>query len=217
MSLQFQLARFEEEPVLGIIRGVSSESVDGVLEAALTGGLRVLEITLNTEKAFEIIERIAKNYGQSICLGAGTVLSVHDARRAREAGAQFLVGPTLNDLVAEYSREESFPYFPGAFTPTEIEKSWNAGGEMVKVFPASRLGPEYFKEVKGPFPDIKLLAVGGVSPSNVGDYLAAGAAGVAFGGSVFSVSRMESKQFSLIRKDIEDFLLAVRNFYTKIC
>ncbi|MFQ5716305.1 MAG: bifunctional 4-hydroxy-2-oxoglutarate aldolase/2-dehydro-3-deoxy-phosphogluconate aldolase [Nitrospinales bacterium] len=216
-SLTFQRSHFEEEPVLGIIRGVSSASLQGVIEAAIAGGLRYVEITLNTPDAPRLIEMTARNYSQSICVGAGTALSRQDAATALASGAKFIVAPTLCEEVGAFCREKQIGYFPGALTPTEIEKAWNAGATMVKVFPAVRLGPDYFREVKGPFQHISLMAVGGVAPHNIPDYLAAGASALAVGGSVFSVSRMKDREFSLIQRDIEGFLLAVRTFYSKLC
>ncbi|MFQ5672167.1 MAG: bifunctional 4-hydroxy-2-oxoglutarate aldolase/2-dehydro-3-deoxy-phosphogluconate aldolase [Nitrospinales bacterium] len=212
----FNQTRFEEEPVLGIIRGVTRESLQGVLEAAITGGLRFVEITLNTQNAPELIEQAVRDYSRSLCIGAGTVLCRQDAQTALASGARFIVTPTLNDDVAAFCRDQDLAFFPGAFTPTEIEKAWRARAAMVKVFPASQLGPEYFRDIKGPFPEIRLMAVGGVGPHNIGDYLAAGASALAVGGSVFSPERMTNRKFDLIRADIEDFLLAVRNFYSKM-
>lgn len=215
-ELEFQLSRFEEEPVLGIIRGITRDSLKGVIEAAVGGGLRYVEITLNTPDAPKLIEAAAKEFSQSLCIGAGTVLSCQDVETALSAGAKFLVAPTVNGEVAAFCRKKGIPFFPGAFSPTEIESAWNAGAAMVKVFPASQLGPAYFREIKGPFQNIRLLAVGGIKPSNVSEYLANGAFGVAVGGSVFTVPRMENREFSKIRADIEEFLLAVRSFFFKI-
>lgn len=212
----FELARFEEEPVLGIIRGIAAESLTGVMDAAIAAGLRFVEITLNTFGAPCLIEKTRKDYGAALCVGAGTVLSVKDALTAMNAGAAFLVSPTLKEDVAAFCRERKLAYFPGAFSPSEIERAWEAGAAMVKVFPASPLGPGYFREIKGPFQDIRLMAVGGVNRDNVSKYLEAGASGVALGGSVFSVDRMRNGEFSAIRADVEGFLLAVRSFYSKI-
>lgn len=216
MTVEFSLARFEEEPVMGIIRGVTEESLSGVMEAAISGGLRFLEITLNTPNAPHLIESINRDFPGKLCVGAGTVLSVADAETAVAAGARFLVSPTVKPDVAAFCRRQNLAYFPGAFTPTEIETAWNAGATMVKVFPASQLGPAYFKEVKGPFQDIRLMAVGGIKRENVPLYLAAGASALALGGSIFSPERMRSQLFSQIRADIEGFLLAVRGFYSKM-
>ena len=214
MALNFDLVRFEEAPVLGVVRGITLSALKGVMDAVVLAGLRYMETTLNTYNALELIKSTVSNY--DLCVGAGTVLNRADAKVAYDAGARFLVGPTLNQDVAMFCKENNLPYFPGALTPTEIENAWNAGATMVKVFPASRLGPDYFNEVRGPFPRIKLMAVGGVNPQNINRYLAAGASGLAVGGSVFTLSRMENGELSAIRADIEQFLLDVRKFYTKM-
>lgn len=215
-TVGFDLARFEQEPVLGIIRGVDAESLSGVLDAVFAGGLRFVEITLNTPQAPQLIERAVAEFSGRLCLGAGTVRSVEDVKTALSAGAQFLVSPGYNEEVAACCREWGGTFFPGALTPTEIEKAWNGGAAMVKVFPASQVGPGYFRLLKGPFDDIKLMAVGGVGSRNVGEYLAAGASAVALGGSIISSERMQDRQFALIQKEIEEFLLEVRRFYSKI-
>lgn len=215
-NAKFELARFQEEPVLGILRGVTEDSLTGVLSAAISGGLRYIEVTLNTLNAPALIEKASESFSNSLCIGAGTVLSLRDAQTAAKAGAQFIVGPTLNEDVAKFCQQQGLAYFPGALTPSEIEKAWNAGATMVKVFPASQMGPGYFSAIKGPFEKIKLMAVGGVSPKNISDYFLAGADAVALGGSILSPSRMREKKFSLIQKEIEVFLLAVRKFYSNI-
>lgn len=208
----FNFAAFKKEPVLGIVRGVSKNSLAGVMDAVVSAGLKFVEITLNTQSAFELIEEVGKKYSDSLCVGAGTVLSRKDAETACSAGARFIVSPTLNEEVADFCREKPSAYFPGAYTPTEIEKAWNSGAAMVKIFPASRLGPNYFKEIKGPFKHIPLMAVGGVKPDNIEDFFRAGTSAIAIGASVFSPDRMENNQFDDIRKDLQKILLAVRKF-----
>jgi 2-dehydro-3-deoxyphosphogluconate aldolase/(4S)-4-hydroxy-2-oxoglutarate aldolase len=213
---QFNLSLFQKEPVMGILRGVTEDSLDGVLETAISAGLKFLEITWNTPRADFLLYKAVQKYSDQISLGAGTIRSVEDAQKALDSGARFLVSPGLNENVAAYCRDKNIAYFPGALTPTEIEYAWNLGAVMVKVFPSSQFGPEYFKLVKGPLQDVKLMAVGGVGAGNVLQYLQSGADAVALGGSIFSVKRMENKEFLAIRKDIEEFLLAVRSFYSKI-
>ena len=215
-SSDFDLSVFEDEPVLAIIRGVTRETFEGVFEAVIGAGLKFAEITLNTPNALNLLEESSHRYSTSVCLGAGTVLSVKDAEQAAGAGARFIVSPTLDEDVAAFCRERNLVYFPGALTPTEIEKAWNSGACMVKVFPASQVGPQYFKLIRGPFPDIRLMAVGGVNPGNISDYLKAGASAVALGGSVISPERMNNREFSLIQKEAEEFLFAVKNFFSKI-
>ncbi len=211
----FDLTLFEKEPVLGIIRGVDGDSLSGALKAAYSGGLRFLEITLNTPGAFLIIKKAVELF-PDFCIGAGTVLSGASAQQATDAGAQFIVAPNLNEQVAEFCIKNNLAYFPGALTPTEIEKAWSFGATMVKVFPASQMGPDYFKLIKGPFDQIKLMAVGGINPKNIPAYFSAGASAVALGGSIFSVRRMADREFSAIQKEIEEFMFAVNKIYSNI-
>jgi len=215
-ALRFDLAQFQKEPVLGIIRGVTEENLTEVFSTVISAGLRFVEVTLNTPNAPRLIEKSSKKFSNLICIGAGTVTSLAEAQTAANTGAQFIVAPTLNQDVAEYCKQQALAYFPGALTPTEIEKAWNAGATMVKVFPASQMGAEYFRVIKGPFETVRLMAVGGIGPENIVDYLSAGADAVALGGSILSPSRMRNKEFLLIKKEIEVFLLAVRNFYSNI-
>ncbi|MZH46397.1 MAG: bifunctional 4-hydroxy-2-oxoglutarate aldolase/2-dehydro-3-deoxy-phosphogluconate aldolase [Nitrospinae bacterium] len=212
---EFDLTLFEQEPVMGIIRGVEKDSLQGVLQAAYEGGLRFLEITLNTPDALLLIKQSVKLF-PDFCIGAGTVLSAESTEQVIDAGAKFIVAPNLNEEVAEYCNKNKLAYFPGALTPTEIEKAWRLGATMVKVFPASQMGPDYIKLLKGPFEQIKLMAVGGVNPENIPDYFSAGASAVALGGSIFSTKRMADKAFSVIQKEIEEFILAVNKIYSNI-
>ena len=210
----FNLDRFKETPVLGIIRGASYASIQGVLEACVSGGLKFVELTLNAENAFPLIESVSQQFSAEICVGAGTVLSLRDVKQAENVGAQFIVSPTLNIDVATYCVDRKIAYFPGALTPTEIEKAWSAGATMVKVFPASQMGASYFNTVRGPFNELLLMAVGGVDLSNVVEYLKAGASAVAVGGSLFTVTRMRNKDFNSIKIAITDLVSAVKFFYS---
>jgi 2-dehydro-3-deoxyphosphogluconate aldolase / (4S)-4-hydroxy-2-oxoglutarate aldolase len=211
----FDLHRFESAPVIGILRGVKEESLQGVSEASIAGGLSFIEITLNTQDSCHLIEQ-ATNMFSELTIGAGTVLSVEEAKRAFDSGAQFIVAPNFEEEVAAFCVENKLAYFPGALTPTEIQKAWKYGATMVKVFPVSQMSPDYFKQVKGPFDKVKLVAVGGVNSSNIKKYLGAGADAAALGGSIYSPQRMENGKFSEIQKDIEDFMFEVKTFYSKI-
>jgi 2-dehydro-3-deoxyphosphogluconate aldolase / (4S)-4-hydroxy-2-oxoglutarate aldolase len=211
----FDLHRFESTPVIGILRGVKEESLQGVLDASIAGGLRFIEITLNTQNSYHLIKQATNNYSE-LTIGAGTVLSKEETKKAFDSGAQFIVAPNFEEEVAAFCVDNNLAYFPGALTPTEIQKAWKCGATMVKVFPVSQMGPDYFKQVKGPFDKVKLIAVGGVNPSNIKKYLGAGADAVAMGGSIYSIQRMENEKFSDIQKDIEDFMFEVNAFYSKI-
>jgi len=211
----FNLSRFKESPVLGIIRGAHEDSIKGVLDACVAGGLQFVELTLNTEKALTLIELVSQYFSEDICIGAGTVLSLTDVKLAVNAGAQFIVSPTLNIDVAAYCIDNEIAYFPGALTPTEIEKAWTAGAAMVKIFPASQMGASYFSTVRGPFNELLLMAVGGLDSSNVVDYLKAGASAVAIGGSVFTISKMKNKEFDSIETAITEFVSTVNYYFSR--
>lgn len=179
------LARFRQKPLLGILRGIREQELEPVLEAAVAGGLESLEITLNTVGAPELIARAREIAGARLTIGAGTVLDLDGLKAALDAGATFIVSPTrVPDVVAECVRR-SVPVFPGALTPQEIHDAWRAGASLVKVFPAQVFGPGYFREVKGPFDDIGLLACGGVNAETLRDYAAAGADAFAVGAGTF--------------------------------
>jgi 2-dehydro-3-deoxyphosphogluconate aldolase / (4S)-4-hydroxy-2-oxoglutarate aldolase len=212
---KFNLSRFKKTPVLGIIRGAPQDAILGILDSCASGGLKFVELTLNSESALALIELASQKYSEDLCIGAGTVLSLKDVKHAINAGAKFIVSPTLNVDVAKYCVEKKIAYFPGALTPTEIERAWDAGAAMVKVFPASQVGASYFSTVCGPFNELLLMAVGGVDESNAIEYLKAGASAVAIGGSVFKLSSMKSKNFKAIEKAVGDFMTTVKNFYTR--
>jgi 2-dehydro-3-deoxyphosphogluconate aldolase/(4S)-4-hydroxy-2-oxoglutarate aldolase len=208
--LKFDPALFKEEPVLGIVRGIPKDCLEGVLDSARDAGLKFLEITLNTDHALQLIQSASQEYEDSLCIGAGTVRTREQAEQAVASGARFLVSPVLNEEVASYCRAQELPYFPGALTPSEIEKAWQAGAAMVKVFPASQWGPQYLREIKGPFEDIPLMAVGGVTSDNIPAYFSSGASAVAVGGSVFSRARMINREYSKIHDHLKEIIFAVK-------
>jgi len=190
--------------LLGILRGCPDRALETVAEAARESNLRFLEVALNVPGAFEQIRVLRGLLDESCQLGAGTVLTVEQARSATDAGATFLVSPCLVPQVQRWANEHHVPTLPGAFTPTEIWNAHQAGAAAVKVFPArSAGGPSYFKELRGPFRDVPLLACGGVSSQNAREYLDAGADALAFGGSVFSPLRLENRDGAALREDLE--------------
>ena len=183
--------------------------IEPLVEAVIQSGLRTLEITMNTTDAPELIRRAKKKARGKLVLGAGTVLNMKDLKGALDAGATFIVMPVLVKEVTAYCLKYKIPVFPGALTPQEIYQAWQEGATMVKVFPAKVFGPEYIREIKGPFNDIKLMAVSGVNPQNMREYFACGASAVAFGGSVFSRQRLQNGDYSGITSDIKAYLQAL--------
>ncbi len=203
------LKRFRKKPVLGILRGISQKSLDPLFDTIISGGLEAVEITMNTAGAAKLIRNAASRYGKKLMIGAGTVLSMKDLQEALQAGATFIVSPVLIRPVVQYCVKQKIPVFPGALIPSDIYEAWQAGATMVKVFPASCFGPEYFKELKGPFPEIELLACGGVTPQNTKTYFQNGAGAIAVGSSIFRREWIEHRKFRLIRRKIQSFLKAL--------
>ncbi|MFH0984448.1 MAG: bifunctional 4-hydroxy-2-oxoglutarate aldolase/2-dehydro-3-deoxy-phosphogluconate aldolase [Candidatus Omnitrophota bacterium] len=203
------LERFRSKPLLGILRGITPSELDPLFETIVVSGLETVEITMNTEGATGLIKSAVKHFGSQLMIGAGTVLTLKDLQSALRAGATFIVSPVVVPPVIEYCVKRKIPVFPGALTPQEIYQAWQAGATMVKVFPAGCFGPDYFKEIQGPFPKIKLLACGGVTPENLPVYFKNGASAAAIGGSVFRKEWLGAKKFHLIRAKIQTYLKAL--------
>jgi len=195
--------QFKQRPIMGILRGVERDVIEPLVETIVSSGLRTVEITMNTPGAPELIRQMVKAAEKRLTIGAGTVLTMDELRLALDSGATFIVLPTLVRDVVEYCVKKGIPVFPGALTPQEIYNVHLAKATMVKVFPAKFFGPNYFKEIKGPFKDIELLACGGVTPDNIRLFFASGASAVAFGGSVFKSEWLKAREFSQIKQCIK--------------
>jgi 2-dehydro-3-deoxyphosphogluconate aldolase/(4S)-4-hydroxy-2-oxoglutarate aldolase len=204
------LAQFKKKPVMGIVRGLELEQVEPLIEAVISSGLETLEITMNTEGAAQLIRKAGKIAQKRLMLGAGTVLDMQSLNAALDAGATFIVMPVLIRDVLGYCVKNKIPAFPGALTPQEIYNAWKEGAAMVKVFPAKLFGPEYFREIKGPFNDIELLACAGVTPQNMREYFANGASAVAFGASVFKKDWLQKKDYASITSAIKAYLAILK-------
>jgi 2-dehydro-3-deoxyphosphogluconate aldolase/(4S)-4-hydroxy-2-oxoglutarate aldolase len=194
---------------MAILRGITATAVDPLLEAIQAGGLETVEITMNTEGAAALIKKSVQRFGRKMMIGAGTVLNLDSLKSAIDAGATFVVLPVLVREVVSYCVQHKIPVFPGALAPQEIYDAWCAGATMVKVFPARLFGPEYFKEVKGPFRDIELMACSGVTPANLGDYFRNGASAVAIGSSVFSHNRIANGDYAAITRHLREYTNAM--------
>lgn len=203
-------SKFKDLPLVGIMRGISAVHMPAIVETLVKAGLGYVEVTMNTPGAAEIIREVKRIAGDRMKVGAGTVLSTGDLRTALDSGAEFIVTPVMVADVVRECVERKVHVLPGAFTPKEVFEAWSAGAALVKVFPASMLGPKYFKELKGPFNDVKLMAVGGVNEDNIGDYFKSGADAVAFGASVFKREWIEKKDYSAIGALVGRYVEAVR-------
>ncbi|MEA3489761.1 MAG: bifunctional 4-hydroxy-2-oxoglutarate aldolase/2-dehydro-3-deoxy-phosphogluconate aldolase [Candidatus Omnitrophota bacterium] len=202
--------RFKELPLMGIVRGIDASETGPLMEAVIEAGLETIEVTMNTPGAAGIISKACEVSGGRVAVGAGTVLSTEDVKEACEAGASFIVMPVLEENAVTCCAGKGIPVFPGAFSPREVLDAWNAGATMVKVFPCGMFGPKYIKELKGPFKNIELMAVGGVRVENIGEYFSSGADAVAFGASVFREEWLAEKDFASIGNLVGEYVSAVR-------
>lgn len=168
--------------VVAILRAEDASRAEAVVEVLLANGIRSVELTLTTKGALEVVERLAAALPAGADLGMGTVLTADDVDRAVDAGARFVVSPSIVPAVVEAAVRHGIASYPGALTPTEIHTAWAAGASAVKLFPGGSLGPDYLKAVRGPLPDIPLVPTGGIAIDAVGAWLDAGAVAVGLGG-----------------------------------
>lgn len=191
LSNRFNHSAFATFPVIGIVRGLDYEVLNPILPIYMDSGFSCIEITMNTKNATKQISELVKNYGHQLNIGAGTVCSEDDLSAALNAGANFIVTPMLEKKVIKTCVNNKIPVFPGAFTPTEIFEAWSLGATMVKVFPASSLGPEFIKAIKAPFPHIKLMPTGGIGANDLLNYKLNGADGFGIGSPLFPINLLE--------------------------
>lgn len=205
MCNKMDVSKFKKLPIMGILRDIELDAIDPLVETIVPAGLETIEITMNTKNAPQIIKTAVLLSKKRLVIGAGTVLDMDSLKSALDAGAAFIVLPVFVKDVVEYCVKNKIPVFPGALTPQEIYRAWSIGAAMVKVFPAKFFGPEYFKEIKGPFKDIELLACGGVTPENMAAYFLNGASAVSFGASVFKKEWLIEKDFASIGRYIKAY------------
>ena len=200
-SREAVVAEVERCGVVAIIRMKDPARLRAVVDALLAGGVRVLEVTMTVPGAIELIRTLASALPPELVLGAGTVVDVETADRVIDAGAGFLVSPVLRPSLIELARRRDVPIMPGCFSPTEILTAWEAGADIVKVFPATALGPGYLKDIHGPLPAIKLMPTGGVTVTNAGDWIRAGAVAVGVGSALVDNVAVASENFAAITEN----------------
>ena len=211
-SREKAIGLIREVGLVPIVRAPSPEDAFRAAEAIISGGIGVAEITMTVPNAIRVMERVAERYGDKVLLGAGTILDPESCRAALLAGAEFIVTPSLDVRVIEMARRYSKPCFPGALTPTEVLTAWQAGADMVKIFPAGPVGgPKYIKALKGPFPQIDFIPTGGVNLETTPEFIKAGAAAVAVGGEMVDLKALREGKLEVITSNARRFLDAVRS------
>lgn len=192
----------KENQITAIIRGAKTESIEDIASALHKGGVKTLEITMETPNVLKVIENLRMKYGNELTIGAGTVLDAETARAAIMAGAQFIFSPTVNIETIKMSKRYGVISIPGALTPSEIITAYESGADIIKVFPADSMGPEYLKNIAGPFPYIPLMPTGGITLDNIKTYKEYGAVAFGVGSALVDMKKpwTEDESTNLIKR-----------------
>jgi len=184
--------------VVAVIRLKDAGKLRGVIDALAKGGVRALELTMTIPGAVDLIREITPTLPNGFLVGAGTVTDADTARAVIDAGAQFVVGPVLRPDVIRACHERDIAAIPGCFSPTEILTAHEAGADIVKIFPATMLGPQFIRDVRAPLPQLKLMPTGGVTLDNAGDWVRAGAVAVGVGSALVDVKAIDAGRFDVV-------------------
>lgn len=209
------LDRVLDSCIVAVIRAESGDLLVDVAEALLAGGVDVMEVTFTVPKAVQVLEKVTEKLGKRVLLGAGTVLDPETCRAALLAGAEFIVSPAVNVQVIEMCKRYSKPIMPGAFTPTEVVTAWQAGADIVKIFPSEITGPKYLKALHGPLPHIRLMPTGGVNLETATDFLKAGACALGVGSSLVDPKVVAAGDLKKIENLAKQYQQLVKDFRGK--
>jgi len=210
MTAKEILSFITEVGIVPVVRASTAEAAIQAVEACFNGGIRAAEITMTVPGAVRALEKVADRFGDRLMLGAGTVLDPETARVCMLAGAQFFVTPALRVSTIEIVKRYSKVICPGALTPTEVLTAWEAGADVVKVFPCGNVGgAKYIKALKGPFPQIEMIPTGGVNLETAGEFLKAGACAVAVGGELVDVKSIKEGRLDVIEERARQYLAVV--------
>lgn len=196
--------------VVAVIRLQDDKNLDNIIGALSDGGLKALEITMTTPNAIQIIDKITNQIGDEFFIGAGSVLDGETAIAAIHAGAEFIVSPISRPEIINTAQRYDKVVVPGAFTPTEILTAWELGADVVKVFPASNLGPKYLKNIHGPLPQIKLTPTGGVNLDNAADYIKYGASFLGVGSALLDKKMIANQNWDGLKNKAQQFIDIVK-------
>ena len=210
MDKQTTLQRIQDTGLVAVLRGPSPELTVQMVAALVPGGVKGIEITYSTPKAPQVVSNLAAQSGEEIVLGMGPLTQPEQAQEAKPAGATFLVSPPCNETLAQAMTQTGLVVMVGALTPTEVFNAYQLGSDIVKVFPGALVGPSYFKNLHGPFPQIPLMPTGGVSVDNVAEWFAAGAVAVGAGSELCPTQWAKEGRFNDITQRAREFVAAVQ-------
>jgi 2-dehydro-3-deoxyphosphogluconate aldolase / (4S)-4-hydroxy-2-oxoglutarate aldolase len=209
MGKHAHCARIRESGIIVIVRADSSGELVDVAKALQQGGVDIIEITMTTPGALQVIEDVRNACGDDVLVGAGSVLDAETARATILAGAEYIVSPVLSEGVIRMAHRYQKAVMPGTFTPTEMFRAHEMGADFVKVFPVNRMGPGYLKDVLAPMPHLAIVPTGGISQDNIADYIAAGAAAVGVGSALVKKDWVRDRKFDLLTSAARDLRKAV--------
>jgi 2-dehydro-3-deoxyphosphogluconate aldolase/(4S)-4-hydroxy-2-oxoglutarate aldolase len=193
------MGRIRDLGLVPVVRAQSAEEAIQAIDAIRAGGIDVLEVTMTVPDAVPLIAQVAKRFGKDAVIGAGTVLDAETARAVILAGAQFVVTPTLRAETIACCRRYGVPVFPGALTPTEVLTAWEAGADMVKVFPCSAVGgASYIKALKAPLPQVELVPTGGVNLETAADFIKAGSSALGVGADLVDLKALREGNAAVV-------------------
>lgn len=204
----------KQNPIIAILRNISNEDLIPYMQSIYNGGIHTFEISFSNSTASSQIKYAKSNMPCDALIGAGTVLTVEDAKKAQEAGADFMLSPATSPDVLKYCTEYHIPFLPGAFTPTDVSVCLEYGYSTIKLFPANSASLSYRKSLNGPFPSAEFVAVGGISPQNALDYLKSGYIGVGIGSSLSDPEEFSNKNWDKICSSTKSFVENLRKEYS---
>jgi len=210
MNKTEKLELIHETGLIAIMRAQSSDQLIAAADAIREGGVKVIEVTMTTPGALDVIAEATKRYGQEILFGAGTVLDAETARSAILAGAGYIVAPTLNLEMIALCNRYSIPVVPGCFTPSEMLTAWEAGADMIKLFPASLGGPSLIKAILAPLPQLEIVPVGGVNMETAAEFIKNGAAALGVGSALISQALLDANDTEELTRRAKAFIQEVK-------
>lgn len=206
MSRNELLNEIINRKVVAVLRIKEADKLKKIIEAIAEGGITVAEITMTVPNAIQLIEKMSLELDKNIIFGVGSVLSADVAEQAIKAGAKYVVSPIFKKEIVEMAHKYDVPAMPGCFTPTEIQTAYEAGADIIKVFPADALGMEFFKGVLAPMPHLKMMPTGGVSLTNAGDWIKAGACAVGIGSALLDKQAIQNENYSVLTENAKTIM-----------
>lgn len=205
------LQTLRQEKIISAIRSQTGEHITQIVESLYNGGVKVIEVTMNTPNALQKIEKIKMDY-PDVLIGAGTVLDGETARAAISAGASFLLSPTLNEASIKMANRYNIPFIPGVLTPTEVLQAYEYGAKVVKIFPISSLGSKYIKDLKAPLPHVEMIPMGGITVANAPEFLKAGSFALGIGSTLVNDKLIQDLNFAEIERRAKQLTNVILNY-----